>query len=366
MNYIAYVAAFFTLAGAIDYIIGNKLGIGKEFEKGINMIGILTLSMTGMLVIAPFISGLLQSVAGLLPGFIDPSIIPASLLANDMGGAPLSCQLARNSIIGGFNGYIVSSMMGCTISYTIPLALGMVEKTRHNDVLFGLLCGIITVPIGCFIGGIIVKVPFLPLIINLIPLIIFSIAIAVLLMKFTNACIKAFTILGNVIKIIIIAGLVSGIFRFLTGISLIPNTDTIENATLVTLNACCVMSGMFPFLNILSKILKKPLLFLGKSLNISDISVLGMFSALATNVTTFGMIKDMDRKGIVLNSAFAVSGSFVFAGHLAFTMAFDASYLPGMIIGKISAGIMAVVIALILYKTIYKEESQTSKEEVSI
>ena len=76
-----------------------------------------------------------------------------------------------------------------------------------------------------------------------------------------------------------------------------------------------------------------------------------MFSALATNVTTFGMVKDMDKKGIVLNSAFSVSGAFVFAGHLAFTMAFDANYLPGVIAGKLSAGILAVITANILYQT---------------
>ena len=172
MNYVAFIAAFFALLGAFDYIIGNKIGIGKEFEKGVNMIGVLTLSMTGMLVIAPFISEILQMFTKFLPSFIVPSLIPASILANDMGGAPLSCQLAKNDVIGKLNGYIVSSMMGCTISYTIPLALGVVEKKYHNEVLFGLLCGIITVPIGCLIGGIIMKVPFLSLIINLIPLVI--------------------------------------------------------------------------------------------------------------------------------------------------------------------------------------------------
>ena len=43
----------------------------------------------------------------------------------------------------------------------------------------------------------------------------------------------------------------------------------------------------------------------------------------------------MDRKGIVLNSAFAVSGAFVLGSHLAFTMAFDKTYIFAMILGSL-------------------------------
>ena len=58
----------------------------------------------------------------------------------------------------------------------------------------------------------------------------------------------------------------------------------------------------------------------------------------------------MDKKGIVLNSAFAVSAAFVFGSHLAFTMAFDPSFVLPMIVGKIISGIAAVILALLIYK----------------
>lgn len=69
-----------------------------------------------------------------------------------------------------------------------------------------------------------------------------------------------------------------------------------------------------------------------------------------TNATTFGMMDRMNPKGVVLNAAFAVSASFVFGSHLAFTMALDASYVFPMIAGKIISGVCAVVLALLLYK----------------
>ena len=53
--------------------------------------------------------------------------------------------------------------------------------------------------------------------------------------------------------------------------------------------------------------------------------------------------------------SFAVSGAFTFAGHLAFTLAYNADYLPAMIVGKLSAGILAVVVGMFLYKRNYEK-----------
>ena len=128
---IILVLLFSTLA-AVDFVLGNKLGIGAEFERAFKLFAAMALSMIGMLVLAPVLAELLrpalQAMASALP--IDPSIVPASLFANDMGGAPLSVEVAQNAEIGAFNAMVVSSMMGCTISFTIPFALGMVEKEQ--------------------------------------------------------------------------------------------------------------------------------------------------------------------------------------------------------------------------------------------
>lgn len=81
----------------------------------------------------------------------------------------------------------------------------------------------------------------------------------------------------------------------------------------------------------------------------------GFVGTLATNVTTFGMIRDMDDKGVVLNSAFAVSAAFTFADHLAFTMSFNEAYVLPVIVRRLTAGIFAVLIAQVMYtKTVRK------------
>jgi ethanolamine transporter len=69
-------------------------------------------------------------------------------------------------------------------------------------------------------------------------------------------------------------------------------------------------------------------------------------------------MEKMDKKGVALNSALAVSASFVFGSHLAFTMAFDGTYVTPMIVGKLISGICAVVLAFVLYKG--ADESETA------
>ena len=364
MNVVALIMLVFSILGAIDRIIGNRFSLGEEFEKGFKMLGNCALSMIGMIVIAPYLAELLMPVFNAVWRWfkLDPSVIPALLFANDMGGAQLALSIGQNSQLAGFNGLVVSSMMGVTISFTIPYALSTVNRDRHRWILLGLLCGVVTIPVGCFIAGLMVKIPFLTLIYNLLPIIIFSGLIVFGLLKFPNVCVKIFSVIAVIIKIIITIGLAIGIIHFLTDWTLIKNVDTLESGALICLNACVVMSGAFPLIYIISKVLNKPLGKFGQKMNVNEISAVGLLSSLASSMTTFGVMDKMDDKGTMLNSAFSVSGAFVFAGHLAFTMAIDISYLPSMIVGKLISGVLAVVVAIFVYKRIANEKESSKNE----
>ncbi len=345
------VMVVFSMIAALDRIFGGKLGMAKEFERGIMMMGNVCLSMIGMIVISPFIAEILDPVFSFVweKLHIDPSVIPATLFANDMGGAPLAKEITQNAEIGMFNALVVSAMMGATVSFTIPVALGMVDKEQHKELLLGLLCGIVTIPLGCLVSGIVLQIPMGALLINLLPLVIFSVIVAVGLVVCPNLCVKIFGAFGTLIKILITIGLALGILKYLTGIELIEGLETFEAGGLICLNACAVMTGAFPLMYVLGKILKVPMRKLGAMMKINETSVMGLLSSLATSMTTFGMMKDMDKKGVLMNSAFAVSAAFTFAGHLAFTMAFDANYIFPVIIGKLVAGVLALAVAMLLF-----------------
>ena len=362
MNIIAVVMASFALLGAADRILGNRFGLGKEFEKGFLLMGNLALSIIGMIVIAPLIADLLEPLFFLVSEglHLDPSIIPASLFANDMGGAPLAAETALSEKMGKFNGLIVASMMGCTISFTIPAALEVTEQQIHKEVLLGFLCGIVTIPVGCLVAGLLIRMPLRQLLGNLLPLILFAVVIAVGLLLFPVLCVKVFSVFGIFIKILIIFGLGLGIWIFLTGMELLPGLGTLEEGAMICVNACVVMSGAFPLIFLVSKVFARPLAALGKGLRITPVSAMGFLSTLATSLPTFEAMHQMDKKGIVLNAAFSISAAFLLADHLAFTMAYDAEYLFPMMAGKIISGIAAVFLALIIYKRSYPEKGETS------
>lgn len=347
-----YIIVAFSMLGAIDRLIGNKLGIGKEFERGLLFFGNIALAMIGMLVIAPYLVELIKPA---LVNFkdifhIDPSIIPASLFANDMGGASLATELALDEKIGLYNGLVVSSMLGCTISFTIPTSLGLVKDEKQKPLLIGLLCGIITIPFGCFVGGLVYKVPLGALMANLLPIIIFSGILAIALFLFPNGCVKVFKVFGIFIKMLITIGLALGIFTYLTDIELIKGLDSFENAAAICVKAAVVMTGTFPLIFVLSKLLAKPLRWLGSKMGISGSAVMAIISSLATSYPTFEMMNNMENKGILLNGAFSVSGAFILAAHLAFTMSFAPELLPAVISGKIVAGLLSIFLGMFVYK----------------
>ena len=48
--------AFFAL-GLFDRAIGNRFGIGKEFSKAMDLLGLMTLSIVGMICLTPALAG---------------------------------------------------------------------------------------------------------------------------------------------------------------------------------------------------------------------------------------------------------------------------------------------------------------------
>jgi len=352
MNLLTIIILTFSILGALDRIFGNRFGIGKEFEKAFVLMGNIALSIVGMVVISPLIAEAVEPMSQFFANVlrIDPSVIPASLFAIDMGGASLSVEMAMDDKIGLFNALVVSSMMGCTMSFTIPFAFGVVDKSQHKELLLGLLCGIVTIPIGCIVSGLICKIPVASLLLILMPLVIFSGIITFGILRFPEICVKVFKIFSVFITALITIGLSFGIINFLSGSKLIKNVATIEEGMMVCVNTTIVLSGAFPFTYALAKLLFKPLKYVGKKVGVNENSIVGIVSSFASSVTAFGMMDKMDKKGVMLNSAFSVSGAFVLGSHLAFTMAFERSYVVPVVLGKLISGVLALFLANIVFQ----------------
>lgn len=347
---IVYIMVVFAVLGALDRIIGNRFGLGEKFEEGILAIGTLAVSMVGIIALAPVIASLLKPVIVPVFGWLgaDPAMFAGSILANDMGGAPLAQELAQSAEAGKFGGLIVGAMLGPTIVFTIPVALGIIEKEDRKYLATGVLAGVITIPIGSFVGGLVAGYSVGMVLRNLIPIILFALLIALGLWKFEGAMIRGFTAFGKFVVAVITLGLAAGIVEQLTGLVLIPGMNPIREGFEVVADIAIVLAGAFPLVYVITKVFQKPLLGLGRLLGMNDVAAAGLVASLANSIPMFGMMKDMDNRGKVLNVAFAVSAAFVFGDHLGFTAGFSPDMIFPMIVGKLAGGITAVAVALFL------------------
>lgn len=351
MKVLSVILACFAVLGAIDFLFGNKLGLGKEFKNGVLIMGQTCITIVGIMTIAPALAVVLKPVLGALSSVIpfDPSSIVGLLLANDMGATPLALQLALSENAAYFNSLITGSMMGVTLVYSIPLAMTLVPERKLQSFFLGTACGIGTIPVGCAVGGIMAGLSWKELLVNLVPLLLFCGIVVVLLLKKPDFSIKLFRILGKILQKAAIIGFASGVFLYLTELSvsfLAPISDGFD----VLIEATVFSVGAFPLVYTLSAVLKTPLKKLGKKCGLSPASTIGFISSLATNLTTFAVMEQMDDKGATLNAAFSVSASFVLASHLAYTYAVNPDYVFPMIVGKLISGVCAVVLAWAIYK----------------
>ena len=347
---IIWIMAIFAALGGLDRILGNRFGLGKSFEEGILAMGALALAMIGIISLAPVLSDLLQPV--IVPVFrflgADPAMFAGTILACDMGGGPLAQALTDDPQAAALGGVLTGAMLGATIVFTIPVALGILDPKDRPALAKGVLCGIVTIPLGVFAGGITAGFAIGMVLRNLIPIVLIAALITMGLLFAEKAMIKGFTIFGKFITALITLGLVAAIIEALTGFILIPNMAPISEGFETVGAIAIVLAGAFPLVFTITKLLEKPLMKAGRLLGINETAAAGLIASLANSIATFGMVKDMDHRGKIVCIAFSVSAAFVFGDHLGFTAGFAPEMLLPMMVGKLVGGISAVAVAMIL------------------
>ena len=351
------VMAAFAVAGAIDRIFGNRWGLGKEFEEGILAMGSLALAMVGIVCLAPVLASLLKPVIVPVFAFLgaDPAMFAGTILACDMGGGALAVELAASHQAAMLGGVLTGSMLGATVVFTIPVAMGILEEKDRPVMAQGILCGIVTIPLGALAGGLTAGFPIGMVLRNLIPIVIIAALIALGLWRAENAMVRGFEVFGRLVVAVVTVGLAAAVVEALTGFVIIPGMAPISEGFETVGTIAIVLAGAFPLVFVITKLLRKPLMAAGRWLGINDAAAAGLIASLANSIATFGMVKDMNRRGKVVNIAFAVSAAFVFGDHLGFTAGFAPEMIGPMIVGKLVGGVSAIAVAMWL----------TAKEEKS-
>lgn len=348
------IMAVFALLGGLDRILGGRFGLGSRFEEGILSMGSLALAMVGIVTLAPVLAGILKPVVVPVYRFLgaDPAMFAGTILACDMGGGQLAKELTLDPQAAALGGVITGSMLGATVVFTIPVAMGILEEKDRPAMAKGILCGIVAIPFGILAGGLTAGYAITMVLRNLVPIVLIAALIALGLWRAEKAMVSAFTAFGKIVVAVVTAGLSASIVQALTGFAVIPGLAPISEGFETVGTIAIVLAGAFPLVYVLTKVLNKPLMALGKLLGINEPASAGLIASLANSIATFGMVKDMDERGKVVNIAFAVPAAFVFGDHLGFTAGFAPELLPAMIVGKLTGGVFAVGVALALTRKI--------------
>ncbi|MGS5168461.1 ethanolamine utilization protein EutH, partial [Escherichia coli] len=187
----------------------------------------------------------------------------------------------------------------------------------------------------------------------------------------TEKMINGFQIFAKFLVALITLGLAAAVVKFLLGWELIPGLDPIfmapgdkpgevMRAIEVIGSISCVLLGAYPMVLLLTRWFEKPLMSVGKVLNMNNIAAAGMVATLANNIPMFGMMKQMDTRGKVINCAFAVSAAFALGDHLGFAAANMNAMIFPMIVGKLIGGVTAIGVAMML---VPKEDASAAKTE---
>ena len=342
------VMAIFAVLGAIDRILGNRWGLGKEFENGILTMGSLALAMVGIVSLAPVLAAVMKPVVVPLYGFLgaDPAMFAGTILASDMGGGALAMELTADRQAALLGGVLTGSMLGATVVFTIPVAMGILEEQDRPAMAKGILCGIVTIPVGVLVGGLTAGFPVSMVLRNLVPIVLIGLLIALGLWRAENAMVRGFAVFGRIVVILVTAGLAAAVTEALTGFALIPGMAPISEGFQTVGTIAIVLAGAFPLVYVITKVLRRPLMAVGKSLGINDAAAAGLIASLANSIATFGLVKEMNDRGKVVNIAFAVSAAFVFGDHFGFTAGFAPEMILPMIAGKLAGGVSAVALAM--------------------
>ena len=342
------VMAGFALLGALDRIFGNRWGLGGEFEQAILAMGSLALAMVGIVCLAPVLASVLKPVVVPLYGFLgaDPAMFAGTILACDMGGGALAAQMTEDPQAALLGGVLTGSMLGATVVFTIPVAMGILREQDRKALAKGILCGIVTIPVGVLAGGLTAGFPIAMVLRNLIPIVLIALLIALGLWRAEQAMVTGFAVFGKAVVIVVTIGLAAAIVEAMTGFAVIPGMAPISEGFATVGTIAIILSGAFPLVFAVTKLLRRPLMAVGKHLGINDAAAAGLIASLANSIATFGMVKDMNERGKVVNIAFAVSAAFVFGDHLGFTAGFAPEMIGPMIAGKLAGGISAVAVAM--------------------
>ncbi|MBJ2150987.1 ethanolamine utilization protein EutH [Paracoccus sp. IB05] len=378
-TYIIWLIMVCAVAGAIAAIRDSEKGLGKEFTEGLHSIGPIFIPVAGIMAAIPYLSHFIEFAAGPLFALVgaDPSIAATTVIAGDMGGYQLADKIAQTREAWAI-ATVVGFMSGATIIFSIPVGLAMLKKADHKYMALGIMSGILSVPVGVLISCTVIALSgldirpevstasdanfaltlgFGEIFRNLLPLIIFCVAIALGLRFAPDAMITGFLWFGKImyagITLVLVASIVEYFTGFFTNVfghwgfdPIIADEADQFRALEVAGYIGIMLAGAFPMVYLLTKYLAKPMEVLGAKIGVAPEGAAGLLAACANILAMFRLVEKMRPRDKVVAIAFAVCAAFTFGDHLAFTANFQPTLIAPLLLGKLLGGVAGFILAV--------------------
>ncbi len=236
-------------------------------------------------------------------------------------------------------------MMGPTIAFGIPVCLGIMQPSDKRFLAIGTMSGIVCIPFACIVGGLVAGFDIGMVLINMVPVLIFAVLIALGLKFIPTGMIKGFNIFAKFMIAYLSFFLGLAIVQELTPIHLIE-LRPLSEVWGVIVSIAMMLAGAYPLVKVLTKVLGKPLGKLGAMIGINDVAVAGLIACCANSIPAYSMLKDMDNKGKVINIAFACCAAFALGDHLGFCAGVEPDLIAAMVAAKLFGGVLCVLSAI--------------------
>lgn len=334
-------------AGGAAYCLDRNLRIGKKFQEGFAMSGQMFLSIAGIMTIAPFLAQCLKPAV--VPIFraigADPAVF-AGILGCDMGGYPLAVSLAESQDVAKMMGLAPAAMLGGTLTFSIPVARAMLDDERFHMYSRGVLAGLFTIPFGGVAGGAVQGLSWEVILINHIPISILA-ALVMLGFRFCpERLVRIVDLFGKLITKIGIIGLAAGGVTYLTEVTIIPGMPSVMESMETVCGMVLILAGSLPLLDLFNRLLQIPLERAGRRIGMKAADMSGLVFTLASGVPAFAMMKDMSKRGIIVNGAWNVACVGLLGSQIGFVLQEVPEMLLPFVAAKLTAGVLTLVISL--------------------
>ena len=156
---------------------------------------------------------------------------------------------------------------------------------------------------------------------------------------------RGFLHFANAIRFLSTLGLILGAFIYMTDVRapfpMTPRSEAMKTVSSIGI----VMLGSLPMAELLQRLLKVPLTWLGKKTGMNSASMTGLLLGSVSVVPAIALIREMDRRGKIVNAAFLVCAASALAAHLGFTFGVQKEMVVPLLAVKFLGGLLGGAVA---------------------